>query len=90
MVETKFLVNGVLMTNTEYVELLKKSREAINAYKTTPVYKKEQEAKAQANQEVEVNIQKFEQFAKSLKVSDLALAKVSLILYNKYRTKKED
>lgn len=85
----KFLVNGKPMTNEEYLDLLSNAREATKSYKDTPLYKKELEAKERANQELETNIKKFEDFAKSLKVSELGISRIALVLYNKYRIRKQ-
>lgn len=85
----KFLVNGQPMTNAEYLDLLKKAREAQGAYKRTPAYKAEQEAKIKADADTQVNIKKFELLAESLRLPDASIAKIGLVIYNKYRTKPE-
>ena len=88
--DTKFLVNGKPMTNEDYSELMKQAREASKAYKTTDLYKQEQENKAKVEEQLKANIKKFEDLAKSLRLDDAVISRIGLNIYNSHKPKVEE
>lgn len=80
--ETKMLVNGKAMTNTEYLKLLKDARDALRVYKTTPEYASDQKDKEALKTRLPELVKQTKEFnSKTLKVTPIVFARVCLAIY---------
>jgi hypothetical protein len=70
MEKTNILVNGKPMTNEQYLALLKQAREAQTAYKATPQFKAEVEARRKLSEKRNEYVQKFIEFGRKIGLKD--------------------
>lgn len=79
--DQKILVNGKPMTNEQYLKLLADAREAQVAYKATPAYKQEVEARRKFSEKRNENVDAFIKFGKSLKLDMREIGSIGYSVY---------
>jgi hypothetical protein len=78
---TQILVNGKPMTNEAYLKLLKDAREAQTAYKQTPQYKAEIEARQKLSAKRNELVAKFLEFGKKLGLTNSEIGTICNATY---------
>lgn len=82
---TQILVNGKPMTNEQYLALLKQAREAQTAYKETPQYKAEVEAKRKLSEKRNEYVSKFIEFGRKLGLTTKEIGTIGSAVYQATR-----
>jgi hypothetical protein len=86
---TQLLVNGKPMTNEQYLALLKQASDARAAYKDTPEYQTDLEAKRKATSRRKEMVTKFIDFGKKLGIELKEIGNIGYAVYMETRKEQE-
>jgi hypothetical protein len=87
MANEKILVNGKVMTQADYLALLSQAKEATKAYKETPAFKAECEARKKLSEKRVEYVTKFIEFGKKL---GLDIREIGSVGYSVYLASRKD
>ena len=86
----QILVNGKPMTQEQYVALLKQAAEAQKAYKQTPAFKAEADARRKMTEKRNEYVDAFIKFGKTLKLDLREIGSVGYSVYLASRKNSEE